>query len=69
MPLGTFINDVPRFLTIFDLPTYLPCPTTLDPPPTLVWASLMSVPFGQCSFRKDLIPFLYYKGSKWRVGG
>ena len=23
LPLGTFINDVPRFLAIFDLPTYL----------------------------------------------
>ena len=25
--LGTFINDVPHFLAIFDLPTYLPWPT------------------------------------------
>ena len=42
---GTFINDVPCFLTIFDLPTYL-VPTTslfggfLGPPPplpTLIW--------------------------------
>ena len=24
---GTFIIDVPRFLAISDLPTYLPCPT------------------------------------------
>ena len=27
LPQGTFIDDVPRFLAIFDLPTYLPCPT------------------------------------------
>jgi len=25
--LGTFINDFPYFLAIFDLPTFLPCPT------------------------------------------
>ena len=25
--MGTSIIDVPRFLAIFDLPTYLPCPT------------------------------------------
>ena len=44
-PKGTSINDVPRFLAIFDLPTYLPCPTLthhiggyLGPPylPTLI---------------------------------
>ena len=23
VPKGTFINDVPRFLAVFDLPTYL----------------------------------------------
>ena len=41
---GTFVNDVPRFLTIFDLPTYLvllynvPFWGFLGPPlPTLIW--------------------------------
>jgi hypothetical protein len=41
---GTFINDVPRFLAIFDLPTYLVLPYNVPfwglfwtPLPTLMW--------------------------------
>ena len=42
--MGTFINDVPRFLAIFDLPTYLVLVYNVPfwglswtPLPTLIW--------------------------------
>ena len=51
---GTFINDVPRFLAIFDLPTYLvllynvpSLGQSWKPLPTLVWDVI-----NECSLRE-----------------